>query len=510
MKLDSFRYKISLLSLLLSGGVLLVFGLFFMSVISRVGFQRIDRELRILVDEQASKRQYPPGHWKRFDESMQAIYGGAGSKPFAIRVISVRGQEIYTSKNWLAALTDSRLPVPSAPIPGKADELSERPLPPPHSRPLNENPDAGSGGRFDPHPLPLPPPPPKIKIRGPVFATFEADKTSWRIIGIGNEELNLYLGMDLSAFFAEIIRFRNAFLVALPVALFLLAFGGWLIAQRALRPVKVIAETAGSMTTRGLNLRIPKGDADREFAGLIDVINGMLDRLEKSFEQAVRFSGDAAHELKTPLTILQGQLEQALQEAPAGSEEQQKYSGLLEEVRRLAVITKKLLLLSQADSGRMRLNLEPLDLSSAIDSLFEDMAILAPGLRLDKAIDAGVRVMADAGLMNQVLQNLFTNAIKYNCKDGWIRVVLHREGEVAKFSISNSGEEIPMEEKERIFERFYRISKSHNREIDGAGLGLSLAREIVLAHKGELFLDYSSNGMTTFTMRLCCLKPTDF
>jgi two-component system, OmpR family, heavy metal sensor histidine kinase CusS len=339
-------------------------------------------------------------------------------------------------------------------------------------------------------------------VRGPVFANINLGKKSWRIVAIGNTEINLYIGMDLEAFQMEINRFRNAFLVGMPVALILLAFGGWLIAHRALRPVNVIAATTANVTTKGLNLRIPRTDADREFAGLIDVINGMLDRLEKSFQQAMRFSGDAAHELKTPLTILQGQLEQALQEAPAGSEIQQKYGELLEEVRRLSSITKKLLLLSQADSGQMKLSLAPFGLSSALESMADDVAILAPDLKLEKDIRPGANIMADKDLINQALQNLVTNAIKYNKKGGWIKFDLYVEWQTVVFKISNSGEEIPGPDRDKIFDRFYRVDKSRNREVDGIGLGLSLAREIVLAHKGELSLASSINGVTTFVMKL--------
>lgn len=514
MKLDSFKFKISLLSLLLSGAVLLAFGLFFMSVISRVGYQRIDRELRLLADVQV-RRQAPPGHWMHFEESLRSVYGEREGKQFAIKVVSVYGRDLYTSSHWPTNLSVRRLPVLDISPPGRGDEFPELEGAPRRMWGDDGQAGRGIGGRMGQRPFlsggsrPMDneqgrrgPPPLRMIIRGPVFATLNQAGGNWRVIGVGNAEFNLYLGMNLSAFDAETIRFRNAFLIALPSALFLLAFGGWLIAHRALRPVKVIAETAGSITTRDLKRRIPRGDADREFAGLIDVINGMLDRLEKSFQQAVRFSGDAAHELKTPLTILQGQLEQALQEAPSGSAMQQKYGSLLEEVRRLSTITKKLLLLSQADSGGMRLSLAPFDLSAALEAMAEDIALLAPDVKLEKEIPPGIQVMADADMMKQVLQNLVTNAVKYNCKGGWIRFVLAAEGASVNLAISNSGEEIQPAEREKVFERFYRVSKSRNREVEGVGLGLSLAREIVLAHKGELVLEGSSGGVTTFVMTL--------
>jgi len=507
MKLDSFKYKISLLSLLLSGAVMIVFGLFFISAIYRIGFERIDRELRVLADAQV-RRPQPPEHWQRFEKSMQTVYGESSSSRIMVRATSSDGKELYVSSQWPAGLTKDKLPSPGPVVKSERPEEGPRQRRRPADSGFGQEeavkmsrmrpPDAGGPDREGHGPAE----PPKLEVSRPAYSTVVTDKGSWRIAVLCNKNVVLYIALDLASFYAETNRFRNTFLVAMPVALLLLAFGGWLIAHRALRPVKVIAETAGSITTMGLGRRIPRTDADREFAGLIDVINGMLDRLEKSFQQAVRFSGDAAHELKTPLTILQGQLEQALQEAPAGSEMQQRYSGLLEEVRRLASITRKLLLLSQADSGRMKLNLLPFDLSSALESISEDAAILAPDLTLEKRIEPGMRVMADADLINQVLQNLLTNAIKYNEKNGWIRFDLHAQGDKAEFVISNSGEEIPEAETEMIFDRFYRVNKSRNREIDGAGLGLSLAREIVIAHKGELRLERSSDGETVFVLKL--------
>jgi len=486
MKLNSFKLKIGLFNLLISGSVLIIFGLFFMSVINKIGYERIDSELRVLADLQA-RRPRPNERWGHFEESLLNLYGESAKKQFVLKVTSLRNEPVYVSPGWPSGLQNNKLPALEP-----ADNAGKNYEPPVLSRfpiPFNDYP-------------PRHGPPPPMHIRGPVFSTAGAEHKLWRIVGIGNEAVNIFIAMDLAVFFAEIHRFVNFSLIAMPVALILLAGGGWLIARRALRPVGIIADIAGRITTRALDQRIPKTDADKEFTRLIDVINGMLGRLEKSFHQAVRFSADAAHELKTPLTILQGELEQALQEAPAGSAAQQHCGELLEEVQRLTAITRKLLLLSQADSGQMRLNPAPFCLSSALETMCEDIAILAPGIALNKKIEPNLHVMADSDLMNQALYNLITNAVKYNRKDGWIKLALCPEGSMVKFTIANSGEEIPVDDQERIFERFYRVSKSRDRTIDGAGLGLSIAREIVLAHKGELVLESSHNGITAFAMRL--------
>jgi len=490
MKANSFRLKIALLTLLLSGGVLLLFGFLFMSVINRTGYERIDRDLRILAEFQARR---PPinEHWGHFEEALSNLYGDDARKQFSLKVISFGGEPKYAPRGGPANLPNNLLPAlePELHPAGFSENNREPPMLSRFPIPFNDYP-------------PMHMPPPRMRIRGPVFSTAHIGRGSWRVVGIGNEAVNIFIAMNLAVFFAEAHRFVNFFLIALPAALLLLGCGGWLIAQRALRPVKIIAQTAEKITTRELDRRIPATYADREFSRLIDVINGMLARLEKSYQQAVRFSGDAAHELKTPLTILQGELENALQEAPADSEAQRRYGELIEEVQRLVAITRKLLLLAQADSGEMKLNLEPFCLSSALENMCEDIAALAPNLALQKEIEPDLHVMADADLMNQALHNLVSNAVKYNRKNGWIKLSLKPEGTLIKLSLSNTGEEIPPYDQERIFERFYRVSKARDRAVDGTGLGLSLAREIVLAHKGELFLESSQNGVTVFTMRL--------
>jgi signal transduction histidine kinase len=424
--------------------------------------------------------------WGHFEESLLNLYGENAKKQLAIKVRSPHNEPIYVSPCWPTNLPDSKLPALALAI--ATEKTYEHPVLSRFPIPFND--------------LAMRELPPRMHIRGPVFSTASVDHKRWRIVGIGNEAINIFIVMNLAPFSSEFHRFINFFLIAMPVAILLLACGGWLIARRALRPVSIITDIADGITTRALDQRIPKTEADKEFARLVDVINGMLARLEKSFHQAVRFSGDAAHELKTPLTILQGELEQALQEEPVGSEAQQRYGVLLEEVQRLVTITRKLLLLSQADSGQMRLNLEPFCLSSAIETMCDDVAILAPDIVLDKAIQPNLHVMADSDLMNQAIYNLITNAVKYNRKDGWIKLVLQPERNMVKFTISNSGEDIPHSDQSRIFDRFFRVSKSRDRMVDGVGLGLSLAREIVLAHKGELFLESSLNGVTSFTMRL--------
>jgi signal transduction histidine kinase len=347
--------------------------------------------------------------------------------------------------------------------------------------------------------------------------------TSWRAALLVHPGGKVLLGQDLTAFDAENARYRNAFLIAAPLALLLLAVAGYWVAARALLPIEAITAMAKRITARGLSERVPAMRADREIAQLIEVINGMLERLERSFQQAARFGADAAHELKTPLTILQGQLEQSLQEAPDGSPAQRTLSDLLGEVQRLRSIVRKLLLLAQADAGRLGggaggdgmgriAGLEVIDWSERVRELAADTRELAPQAEVSADIAPGVRVQGDEDLLVQLLQNLAGNAVKFlqpgpEGEPGAITLELKTRGQRAVFRIANTGPPLSAEEKERIFERFYRGDPSRNRRVEGVGLGLSLAREIALAHGGELKVDTNLPGWVRFTLELSLSFP---
>jgi len=497
----SFRLKIALLSTLVSGSILLAFGWFFLALIYRVGLERIDREIRALGESQLRGR--PRRDVGRdFERSLHFIYG-EGEQRFIFRLSDERGEVLYQSPQWPAALDDRSLPRLGEILP--EPEPGRRPPPPPYGGP----PPPGRPPRPDRPPDRPPEGPPEDgtprppRPRKPAFATVRDGETSWRVGVMGHERNSIVLGTDLTAFLADNDRYRNLFLVTCPLALALLAGGGWWLATRALRPVEVITRTAARINARGLNERIPAIRSDRELARLVEVMNGMLERLERSFRQSARFSADAAHELKTPLTILQGQLEQALQEAPDSSAEQQTYGELLAEVQRLRSIVRKLLLLAQADAGQMRGGVEAVDLSERARGVLEDTRELAPHLDVRAEIAPGVRVRGDPDLLTQVLQNLASNAVKFNHgTPGAIEIELRSEQGHAVFRMANTGQPLSREEQERIFERFYRGDPSRSRRVDGVGLGLSLAREIAASHGGDLRVDTARPGWVRFTLVL--------
>ena len=268
-----------------------------------------------------------------------------------------------------------------------------------------------------------------------------------------------------------------------------------------MRPVTRLQQAMASVTQKALSARIPVQGEDREFAALMEVYNTMLARLEKSFQQASRFSSDAAHELKTPLTILQGQIEQALLEATQPAL-QTKLVSLLDEVARLSDITRKLLLLSQADAGYLAIQKTPIDATQMLDDLAADLHMLVTTQRVECGIDRHLTLSGDAVLLRQLFNNLISNAVRYGLPGGWIKLDARAHAGGIQVDISNNSIPIKADNRARFFDRFFRGDAAHNRQVEGSGLGLSLSREIALAHGGDLRLLPSPSDTVTLRLTL--------
>ena len=252
-----------------------------------------------------------------------------------------------------------------------------------------------------------------------------------------------------------------------------------------------------------LDLRIPSSPRDHsEFAELIAVLNGMMDRLQTSFQQAARFTADASHELRTPLSIMQVSLHDALRHSPPGTAAHEQLESLARECARLKSITHSLLLLSQADAGKLPLTRERYDLSHDLARLVEDGDAICEqaGLRCEHDIAPGFHIEADRGLMRHVFQNLLSNAVKYNRPDGLVKIALTADDGHADFTIANTGPGISAEAQPRLFERFFRADAA--RISEGAGLGLNIACELARANGAQLRLLESDGDHTRFQVRM--------
>jgi heavy metal sensor kinase len=308
-----------------------------------------------------------------------------------------------------------------------------------------------------------------------------------------------------------IFDLTGAYAAALSVAVLVAALGVWWITRKALQPLKEVAAAAEQINAKALDQRLPEPRALDEVGRLVRVLNHSFDRLERSFEQATRFSSDASHELKTPLTIMRGEIELALKYEIDNPQIQTLLDGLLAENQRLCDIVEKLLLLSRADAGTLALSEEDFDFSVACNEVVEDAQILARPKRLSvkSEISPEVRIVADEWYLRRVLLNLLDNAIKFNVDGGSLFISLAKLWDVAEFRIGNTGPGITKEDENRVFDRFYRADPSRSSETSGAGLGLSICREIVAAHGGRMWVEQPRPGWTEFVVSLSCQTADD-
>jgi heavy metal sensor kinase len=301
-----------------------------------------------------------------------------------------------------------------------------------------------------------------------------------------------------------IFDLTSAYAAALSVAVLVAALGVWWITRKALQPLQEVAAAAEQIDAKALSRRLPVPQARDEVGRLVQVLNRSFERLERRFEQATRFSSDASHELKTPLTIMRGEIEAALKAEQDNPEIQSLLESLLAETQRLCDIVEKLLLLSRADAGTLTLTKEILDFSAICHELVEDAEILAKPKRITTEFDIspGVEVLGDESYLRRVLLNLLDNAIKYNVEGGSLSISLTKSDALAVLRIANLGPGIPKEHETRVFERFYRADPSRSSSTSGSGLGLSMCREIVAAHGGQMWLDQPGSGWTAFIVTL--------
>jgi signal transduction histidine kinase len=293
------------------------------------------------------------------------------------------------------------------------------------------------------------------------------------------------------------------FLIGLPAVLFG-ALGGWWLTRRALAPMAALTNAAEKIHDRNLREQIPRTGNGDELDRLTEVFNDMTARLDGSFQRIREFTLHASHELKTPLTVLHGEIETMLRDESLDPALRERLSSQIDEVQRLARIVDGLTLLTKADAGQVQLVQLPVPLHELTNEVFADAQILAQprGVKVSLAACDAVTVTGDRHRLRQLLLNLADNAVKYSEPQGAVAIELRTYNNTGKFVISNTGPGIPPEQLPRVFEPFFRGDESHHRGVDGCGLGLSIARWIATAHGGELQLASRPDQQTTVTLCL--------
>jgi heavy metal sensor kinase len=302
----------------------------------------------------------------------------------------------------------------------------------------------------------------------------------------------------------ELHRLLIMLVLGLPIGVVAAGLSAYALARRALAPVERMAERARSITAERLSDRLPVDNPNDELGTLASVFNATLGRLESSFDQMRRFTADVSHELRTPLTAIRSVGEVGLR----GPRDANAYRGIigsmLEEVDRLACLVDRLLSLSRAELGQAKLSREAVDLRALAEEVSAHLGVLAEEKQQTMTVETegSPRGVCDRLMLRQSLINLVDNAIKYTPSGGRIRLRAVDSPTAAMLEIADNGPGIVEELRGRIFDRYYRAGGPLASEAGGAGLGLSITKWSIEVNGGDLTVDATEGGGSTFRISL--------
>jgi heavy metal sensor kinase len=296
-----------------------------------------------------------------------------------------------------------------------------------------------------------------------------------------------------------------ALVIAGPLALTAASAGGYFLAGRALAPVVTITRMAAELETDDLTKRLDLPLPDDELGRLAQTFDAMLGRVESSFERQRQFTTDAAHELRTPLAAMRGEIDLALARPRGEAEYRQALQGLDEDVERMSRLTATLLTLARSDAGQMALDRRPVDLADMVRGALGRYASRAEREGMNLVDETSpVRCAVDSDLMGQLLANLLDNAFAHTPGRGRIAAGCVAAGAEARVWVEDSGSGIPTEHQDRVFDRFYRVDAGRVRESGGTGLGLAIVKAIAEAHGGRLALTSEAGAGTRVEIAIPC------
>ena len=317
----------------------------------------------------------------------------------------------------------------------------------------------------------------------------------------GGEAVTVHLSMTREADDRLLRAVLGAIAAALPATLLLVAATAWFGARRGLRPLREFRALADAVTTQRLGGRLVLADLPAELEPPAAAFNTMLDRLDAGIARLSQFSGDLAHELRTPLANLMGKTQVALSQPRSPDQYRAVLESNIEEFERMSRVATDMLFLAQADRPETAARREPVDLAEEAARLADFFAAVADEAGVGIDLEGSARVEGDRDMIQRAVSNLLSNAIRHTPPGGRVRVTIAKAQPEATLAVANPGEGIAPEHQARVFERFYRVDAARSRAHGGTGLGLAIVRSIMHLHGGAADVASAPGGLTVFTLR---------
>jgi heavy metal sensor kinase len=324
-------------------------------------------------------------------------------------------------------------------------------------------------------------------------------------VQVGSNEYSVQVATVVSPLYDVLDTFRVWAWTGLPLIVCVAGFAGYWLSGRAMKPVHNLVLSTRAISERSLSKRIQVSEAQDELRELGDTINAMLERLESAFTRITRFTSDASHELRTPITVIRTTSEVILEKDRSTEQYKEMVGQILRESESTSALIEQLLTLARVDADTEQLSLEKTDLRSLVEELEPGFRTLAESHNIHWSAEIPnepVVVLGDRSHLRRLLLILIDNACRYTDKGGSVRLRLAAQEDEALFEVTDTGIGIPVEELTQIFDRFYRASNARFFDPDGTGLGLSIAHWITTAHGGTLTAQSTLGLGTSMLIRL--------
>jgi heavy metal sensor kinase len=325
-----------------------------------------------------------------------------------------------------------------------------------------------------------------------------------RRFAVDGRQYVLLAAESLHSVKADLGVVRHVLFLALPLIVLIAGAGGFLLATKNLAPLRWMAEQARNITDKNLHHRLDIGPANDELMMLADSFNELLSRLDRSFETMRRFVADASHELRTPIAVIRGEADVALDHDRGPAEYKESLAVIQDEARRLTRLIDDLLNLARADAGHVSLRIEEFYVNDLLAECCRSIQTKANAKKIDLECHCpeDVAYRGDQELIRRLVLNLLENAIRYTPEGGRVEVKVEDSASELHIQVADTGIGIPPETATHVFERFYRGDQARSRQNGGFGLGLSIVKWIAESHNGSVELSTKPGLGSTFTVLL--------